>query len=84
MKKIKQNYIINAFVNVQTFSSNDENTNTMTLINGDLTGYVIVASSNVREIHLLYNDEQYVITLVGEAFTDDNYITSLLETVKFN
>lgn len=83
-KKIKQNYIINAFVETQIFSSNDENTNTMTLINGDLTGYIIYAADSAREIHLLYNDEQYIITLIGDELIEDDYIISLLETVKFN
>ena len=83
MKKIKQDYIINAFVNEQIFTSNDENTNTITLIQGDLTGYIYNIGQNTREIHILYGNEQYIITLMGEEFIDYEYITSLLKTISF-
>ena len=37
----------------------------------------------VKEIHLLNNDIQYIITLSGDKITNDKFIIELLKTVKF-
>lgn len=76
---IKNNYLINSFVEVTLpeFES-------VTLINGRLSGYIINGSSNnLKEIHLLNNDTQYIITLSGKSITNDEFIIKLLETIKF-
>ena len=76
-RKIKQNYIINSFVNIAlpTFSK-------ITEIKGDLKGYILHASENIRQVHILSGDYQYIMSLVGEELVTNEYITSLLETVK--
>lgn len=76
-KRMKQNYIVNSFVNVSlpTFSK-------ITLIKGDLTGYIIYANENIRQVHILSGDYQYIMSFVGKDLVTDEYITSLLETVK--
>ena len=77
MEKSKQNYIINSIVNIAlpTFSK-------ITLIKGDVNGYILYTNENIRQIHLLSGDYQYIMSLVGEKLVTDEYITSLLETVK--
>ena len=76
-KEMKQNYIINSFVEVSLPSFSKIN-----LIKGELTGYILYASENIRQIHILSGDYQYIISLVGEKLVQEDYITSLLETVK--
>lgn len=78
LKAMKRNYILNSFAQVALpeFDS-------ITLINGNkINGYII--NSSVKEIHLLHNDSQYVITLGGNELTNNDFINSLLETISFN
>ena len=78
---MRNNYIINTFIQV-AFSD----FNNITLIEGDLNGYIVDVKSNIKikEIHLLINNDQYIITLSGEEITEDEFINSLLKTIKFN
>lgn len=79
-KTMETNYSINYFVDnaLPEFES-------ISLINGNITGYIInMKNVNTREIHLLYNNEQYILSLFGEDITNTEFITNLLETVKFN
>ena len=76
-REMKQNYIVNSFVEISLPSFSKIN-----LIKGDLTGYILYASENIRQIHILNGDYQYIISLVGEKLVKEDYITSLLETVK--
>ena len=81
-EEMKNNYIINSFVQV-TLPKFDS----ITLINGDkIKGYIINAKSttDVKEIHLLYNDDQYIITLSGNELTNTKFINNLLESIGFN
>lgn len=78
---IKNNYIINEFAlaALPEFES-------ITLINGDkVKGYIVNTKSttNIKEIHLLYNDNQYIILLSGDEITNINFIKSLLESISF-
>ncbi len=82
IKRLKEKYIINNFVAILGLAS-DANVNTITLINGDITGYIINIGEVAKEIHLLHNNEQYMIILQGKDYLDDNYIINLLESVKF-
>ena len=80
-KMMKSNYIINSFVDVAfpVFKS-------FTLINGDnFKGYMINANQpqNLKQIHLLHGDSQYVITLFGDEITSAEFISSLLESISF-
>ena len=76
-KRMKQNYIVNSFVEISlpTFSK-------ITLIKGDLSGYIFHANENIRQVHILSDDYQYIMSFVGKDLVTDEYITSLLETVK--
>ena len=81
-KTMKNNFIINQFIQVSfpEFES-------VTLIKGDkIKGYILNIKStiNIKEIHLLYNDNQYIITLAGNEITDTSFIKSLLESISFN
>ena len=78
-KEIKENYIINSFVEIvlPTFSK-------ITLINKDLSGYIFHASEKIRQIHILNNNRQFIITLVGENLVKDEYITNFLESIKIS
>ena len=78
LKAIKRNYILNSFAQVALpeFDS-------ISLINGDkINGYLI--NSSIKEIHLLHNDSQYIITLGGNDLTNNEFINGLLETISFN
>ncbi len=75
---IKNNFLINSFVEVTL--PEFEN---ITLIDGRLSGYIINSlSDNLKEIHILGNDVQYVITLSGNSITNNEFIMELLETIK--
>ena len=78
-KTMKQNYMINSFVDISlpTFSK-------ITLIKGDLSGYIFHASEKIRQVHILNGEEQYIISLVGDELISNEYIISLLETIKIN
>ena len=79
---MKNNYMINTFtqVSLPEFKS-------ITLINSDnIKGYIINNESDIitKEIHLLHNDNQYIITLSGNEITNKLFINNLLETISFN
>ena len=76
-KKIKQNYIINSFVVVclPTFNS-------ITLIDGDLSGYILNISDKIKELHIIDDDSQFIIVLMGDNLVKDQYIKSFLESIE--
>ena len=78
---MKKNFIINTFVEVAF-----PNFNNIVLIDGNIKGYIINPKTNIKlkEIHLLNNDNQYVITLFGDEITNDEFINNLLKSIKFN
>lgn len=77
---IKNNFLINCLVEVALPEFEE-----IVLIDGMITGYIInMKNSNAKEIHLLYNEEQYILSLSGEDITNREFIINLLETVKFN
>lgn len=81
---MKNNSILNYFVqrrlvlNILDFN----------MITGDLNGYIVNYDnggySKTREIHILHNNKQYIILLAGDDITTNEFITKLLQTVKFN
>lgn len=82
LNKLRNNYIINSLMQV-AFAEFES----ITLINGDeIRGYMIniKTTANVKEIHLLHNDNQYIITLGGNEIINIQFINSLLESIKFN
>jgi hypothetical protein len=93
-KTMRNNYILNNFIQVSlpTYDS-------ITLLNGSVNGYIINIKRNIglqgefvdfntnvgiREIHLLNNDDQYIITLYGEEIANDEFVNNLLKTISFN
>lgn len=79
-KTMKNNFLINSLVEVAM--PQFEN---IVLLNGRVTGYIInMNDSNIKEIHMLYGGEQYILVLSGEEITNNEFINDLLETVKFN
>lgn len=77
VETIKNNFIINEFVNV-TLLNYDE----LILINRNLSGFIFV-NQNMKEIHLINGSDKYIITLSGEDITNDEFVRNLLESVKF-
>ena len=77
-KTMKNNYLLNSFVD-STMPSYKE----IILIDGDITGYIIDIESNkdIREIHILNNNKQYVIVLGGNQITSDDFITEFLSSI---
>lgn len=85
IKKIKQNFIVNSFVAYTALISEEYNPDTrITLIDGDLKGYINNVNEKIKGIHILHNDEQYIITLLGEEMINNEYITNLLNSISFN
>ena len=79
-KTIKNNFLTNTFV--QVVLPEFEN---ITLINGRINGYIIsLKNSNAKEIHILNNDIQYIITLSGEGINNNEFIIELLKTININ
>lgn len=78
-KIIENNYLINSFV--ENGMPEFEN---ITLINGKINGYILDMGNSRKEIHLLHNDEQYIISLIGEELINNEFVMDLLETVEFS
>ena len=80
---MKNNYLINSFVSDTLVQYNK-----ITLINGDIEGYIIDAmnayGNGVKGIFILKDDKQYVITLGGSELTNDEFVIKLLSSVKFD
>ena len=79
IKTMKSNYIINSFVQIALPEFKD-----IVLVKGDNTNGYIINTKSVSEIHLLYNDDQYIITLSGNDLTNKEFINRLLESIKFS
>lgn len=78
-KTIKNNFLINSFVEATLPEFNN-----IVIINGRISGYILnIQAASIKEIHILNNDMQYIITLSGESLTNDGFIIKLLETIKF-
>lgn len=77
-KQLKINCLLNNFFTKLVISKYG-----VTLISGDLNGYIVNQGENIKEIHLLNKDNQYIIMLQGDEITTDDFIIKLLESVKF-
>lgn len=78
-KAMINNYLINSFVELTL--PDFEN---IVLINGQINGYIInIKNTNVKEIHIIHEDAQYILTLCGEEITKKEFIIELLKTIKF-
>ena len=80
---MKNNYLINSFVS-DTLVQYKE----IILIDGDIEGYIIDAMNaydkGVKAIFILKDGKQYVITLGGSELTNNEFITKLLSSIKFD
>lgn len=52
----------------------------ITLIDGDYRGYIF-NGSKIRSINIIYKEELYVFTTIGEKFQNDSYIEDLFKTL---
>ena len=77
LETIKNNFIINEFVNVSLINFDE-----LILINRNLSGFIFV-NQNMKEIHLIKGSDKYIITLSGEDITNDEFVRNLLESIKF-
>ena len=77
--KIKEHNIINLFTTLYLIG-----TRKITLIDGDLQGFIVNLTDNFKEIHLFDNDEQYIITLSREELTNEVYLNDFLKTITIN
>ena len=79
---MKNNYVLNSFVDVGLLNFKD-----ITLINGSISGYIIGVNTSsttvIKEIHIIKDDKQYIMTLLGEDITSEDFIERLLSTVEF-
>lgn len=82
-KAMKINYLLNSFVEVSL-----PNFKNIILINGSVEGYILNIDTDsdkeIKEIHILKGDKQYIIVLAGEEIVNNEFITKLLSTVVFN
>ena len=76
-KTMKTNYLLNNFVDNGLLSFNN-----IVLINGYIDGYII--NKNMKEIHILRDGMQYIISLYGDEITTDEFVTKLLYSIKVN
>ena len=72
-KTMRNNFILNTFVQITLpeFES-------ITLLNGEVEGYIINLKNGIREIHILNKDEQHIITLSGKSPIDCKKIACVL------
>ena len=84
-KKVKENYILNNFIKNENYlTSTTSKFNSITLIDGDIRGYILNITDTIKEIHILHNNDQYIISLMGNDFVKDDYVISLLKTIRFD
>ena len=77
-KTMRNNFLINTFVEVSLpYFKN------IVLLDGSVNGYIMNLNNNIREIHLLNGDKQYIILLSGDELISNEFITQLLSTVEF-
>lgn len=74
-KTMKTNYLLNNFVDNGLLGFNN-----IVLINGYIDGYII--NKNMKEIHILKDGMQYIISLYGDEITTDEFVTKLLYSIK--
>ena len=79
INKMKINHLINNFIQVSFLEFDN-----IVLLDGSIKGYIFNTNNGIKEIHILNDDLQYVITLFGEEITSNNFIKELLSTVKFS
>ena len=60
------------------------NLNSITLLDGDLEGYILNYNENVskiKEVNIIKNNKNYVFTIIGLEYFTDEYINDLLNTI---
>ena len=82
-KTMKSNYLLNSFVDTRLLTYKN-----IVLINGSIDGYIINAKTtginDIKEIHILKDNKQYILLLSGTEVTDNNFIIKLLSSIKFS
>lgn len=76
VRKMIDNYNINSFA--QLFPDIKRTTK----IIGDYEGYIFDLQGDIREVHILKNNKDYIFTFIGEDMIRDDYIIDLLSTLE--
>lgn len=78
MKKrtIIENYSFNLFVSITM-----PEVKSITLISGDYKGYIL-NGNNIRELHILRDNNNYMFVLQGDKYMNNDYITDLFSTLE--
>ena len=53
----------------------------ITLISGDYKGYIL-NGNNIRELHILRDNNNYMFVLQGDKYMNNDYITDLFSTLE--
>lgn len=75
-RTILENYAFDLFVSIAI-----PEVENITTISGDYNGYIF-NGKNVRELHIIRDNKNYVFVLQGEQFIDDKYIIDLFSTLE--
>ena len=75
-RAILENYAFNLFVSITI-----PEVESVTIISGDYNGYIFNCN-NVRELHIIRDDKNYVFVLKGEQFKNNEYIADLFSTLE--
>ncbi len=76
VKKMKEDYAIQFMISVimPTMDS-------ITLIDGDLTGYIFNLPNNMKEVSILKNDKRYCFVFMNKTDMTDEYLKNILSTI---
>lgn len=74
LSDMKENYFFNYVKIIELPEING-----ITLIEGDYSGYIL-NDDNIKEVHILKNDKNYVFLFIGSEYTDE-YIEEFLNTL---
>lgn len=78
LRQMEENYNFNNFVQISL-----PDIKKSAKIIGDYEGYIFDVQEDIREVHILKNNKDYIFTFIGEEMIKDEYIVDLLSTLKF-
>lgn len=76
VKEMRENYTIQFMVSVIMPQMDN-----ITLINGDLEGYIFNLKNNMKEVSIIKNNKRYVFMFINTEYFTNEYIKDLLSTV---
>ena len=78
IKDIKENYFVKTFISFILPQGES-----VTIINGDVKGYMINFNDNAKFVTITNKDKSYNITFVKSTYFNDDYVRELLSTIVF-